>query len=138
MLSWRAIGIGAAVGIGGSMLLGLLFQLFPFDGEKHPVWAIVAISYASGALVDIAAGATSGWLAARRGALHGLLAGLAVGLLSPLLGFAMMWVRERGQVPIGFVTYLQGMVPGAALGVFLATLAGALAARLARRQARSA
>ena len=138
-MNGRAIGIGAAVGIGGSMLLGVLFQLFPFDGEKHPLWAILAISYASGALVDIAAGATAGWLAARRGALHGLLAGLISGLVSPLLGFAMMWVRERGAVPIEFVPYLFAVSSGVALGVLVAAISGAIsgavAARIAAKQA---
>jgi hypothetical protein len=133
-MNWRAIGIAIAVGIAGSLALGMLFHLFPFDAEKHPMWAILAISYVSAALVDIAVGATAGWLAARRGALHGLLAGLISGLISTLMGFAMMWVRTRGAVPIEFLPYVFALLWGLLLGVVLATLSGAVAAWLAARQ----
>ena len=134
-MNWRAIGIGVAVGIGGSLVLNVLFHLFPFDGEKHPMWAILAISYGTGALLDIAVGATAGWLAAQRGAIHGLLAGVIVSLVTPLIGFALMWARERGHVPIELLPYLLAVAWGALLGVALSTIAGAIAAPIAARQA---
>jgi hypothetical protein len=123
-MDWRAIGIGVAVGIGGALVLNVLFGLFPLDAEKHPMWAILAISYGTGALLDIAVGATSGWLAARRGALHGLLAGLIVSLITPFMGFAIMWVRERGNVPIDLLSYLLAVGGSALFGIALATGAG--------------
>ena len=136
-MNWRAIGIGVAVGIGGSLALNVLFHLFPFDGEKHPMWAILAISYGTGALLDIAVGATAGWLAAQRGAVHGLLAGMIVSLVTPLIGFALMWVRERGHVPIELLPYLFAVAWGALLGIALSTIAGTVAAPLAAKHVRT-
>lgn len=133
-LNWRAIGVGVSVGIGGSLLLNVLFHLFPFDGEKHPIWAILAISYAAGALIDIAVGATTGWLARRRGASHGFVAGLITSLISPLLGYLMVLMRERGEVPFALIPYLYALLPGTVVGMVLATIAGAIAAHFAVKQ----
>lgn len=133
-LNWRAIGIGVAVGIGGSLLLNVLFHLFPFDGEKHPMWAILAVSYGAAALIDIAVGASTGWLAGRRGAMHGFLAGLIVSLISPFLGYLVVLVRERGEVPFELIPYLYALLPGTVMGMVLATIAGAIAAHFVVKQ----
>ena len=132
-IDWRAVGIGVAVGLAGTLLLGMAFRLIQFDVERHGLWVIYAFSYGMGALVDIACGATAGALARRRGALHGLLAGLVAAFVSPLLGYVTMWVQGRGTAPVEFGPYLLAIAGGSLIGVVLATIAGAVAARIAAR-----
>jgi hypothetical protein len=134
-VDWRAVGIGAAVGIGGSLLLGVLMRLVPFDFERHGMWTYQLLTYGAGGLVDLACGATAGALAGRRGALHGLLAGAITAVVSPLLGLAMFFVTTRFAVPLDVLPWLLAVATGALLGIVLATLAGAVAARLAPRRA---
>jgi hypothetical protein len=129
----RAVGIGVAVGLAGTLLLGMAFRLMPFDVERHGLWLIYAFSYGAGALIDIACGATAGALARRRGALHGALAGLIANLLSPLIGYATMLVQGRGTAPIEFGSYVLAIAGSSLIGVVLATIAGAIAARIALR-----
>jgi hypothetical protein len=130
-IDWRAVGIGAAVGIGGGLLLHLLFRVFPISVEEGRIWLVYVLNYGGGMLVDAACGATAGVLARRRGALHGLLAGAIAALLSPLIGFAMMWMETRGAPPIQVSAYLIAIATGALLGTAIATAAGAIGARAA-------
>lgn len=135
-IDWPAVGIGAAVGLAGTLLLSMVFRLLPFDVERHGLWAIYVFSYGAGALIDIACGATAGALARQRGALHGMLAGLIAALVSPLLGYATMWVHGRGMAPIGFASYLLAIAGSSLVGVVLAALSGLIAARIAAASAR--
>jgi hypothetical protein len=134
-VNWKAIGIGVGVGVGCSLLMGVLFRIFPFDASAHPLWIFMLLSYGAGALIDIATGATAGALARTRGALHGLLAGAIALLLSPLIGYAMMWVETRGEPPIDVLAYAFVILVRGLVGVALATAAGAVAAYIARTQA---
>jgi hypothetical protein len=130
----RALMLGVLVGLGGTLLLGLLFTVFPLDANERPMWAILLLSYAAGALVDVATGATAGWIARQRGALHGLLVGVIANLLSPVLGYGMMWLRIGREHPLDIVEYAFAILPGSVMGVLLAMLAGMVAATIARRQ----
>ena len=134
-IDWRAVGIGAAVGIGGSLLLNVMYRVFPIDVERHGLWLVYALSYGGGALIDAACGATAGALARRRGALHGLLAGGITALVAPLVGFIMMWVETRGLPPIELLPYLVALATGALIGIAIATAAGFVAARIAAASA---
>jgi len=135
-LDWRAIGIGAAVGIGASLAMSVLWMLFPLQARpEHLTWVLLA-SHAIGALIDIATGATAGWLAGRRGSMHGLVAGLAANLASMAVGYAITLVRTGyGRSVQETLAYLMAMVPWQVVGVVLATIAGTIAVRLRARAA---
>lgn len=131
-MNWRAVGIGAAVGVGGTLVLGVLFRLFPWEvGDR--LWLFLALGYLTGGIVDIATGATAGALARRRGALHGLVAGTIATLLSPLIGYALFWVQTRGAAPLGLLDFFAGVAVSGVLGIALSTAAGAIAARVSVR-----
>jgi hypothetical protein len=130
---WRAVGIGVAVGLAGTLLLGMVFRLMQFDVERHGPWLIHVFSYGAGAVVDIACGATAGALARRRGALHGVLAGLGASLASPVVGYVTMLVQGHGTAPIELDAYLLAIAFSSGVGIVLATVAGAIAAPIAAR-----
>jgi hypothetical protein len=134
-LNWRAIGIAVAIGLAGSLVMGLLFRVFPFDASERPMWLFFVFSYGAGALLDIAVGGTAGALARVRGALHGLVAGAIATVLAPLIGFAMMWVETGGEVPLGLVEFYAGIAISGVVGIALATAAGAVATRIAAKHA---
>lgn len=129
-MNWRAIGVAVAVGLGGSLLVGMVFRLFPFDASERPMWLFLALSYGAGAVLDIAVGAIAGALARVRGALHGLVAGSIATLLSPLIGFAVLWVETRGEVPLGLLQFYAGIAVSGVVGIALSTMAGAIAVRM--------
>lgn len=130
-VDWRAVGIGAAVGIGGGLVLGVLIRLVPFDFERYGMWTYQLLTYGAGGLIDLACGATAGALARPRGALHGFLAGTIASLVSPLLGLVMFFVTTRFAAPLDVLPWLLAVATGVVLGIVLATLAGAIAARIA-------
>lgn len=132
-MNWRAIGIGVAIGLGGTLLLGVLFRLLPWEAGEH-LWMFMALSYVAGALIDIAAGATAGALARTRGALHGFVTGVIATLVSPLLGYARFWVETRGEAPLGLLQFYAGIAVSGVIGIALATAAGAVAARIAAKR----
>ena len=49
-MNWRAIGIGVAVGLGGSLVLGVLFRMLPWEAGER-LWIFMALSYVAGGLV---------------------------------------------------------------------------------------
>ena len=130
-MNWRAIGIGVAVGVGASLALGVLFRAFPHDASERPLWIFLALSYVAGGLIDIAVGATAGWLARVRGAMHGLIAGAIATILSPLIGYASFWIEMRGAPPLGLLDFFAGMAISGVIGIAIAAAAGAVAARIA-------
>ena len=134
-LSWKAIGLGVAVGIGGALLMSIVWRVFPFDASERPLWMVYVLSYAAGVLIDAATGATAGWLARVRGAAHGFFAGLIAGVISPFIGFAFILVETRGAAPIEWGGYFTQVAIGAAIGIVVAAVAGAIAARLAAKDA---
>lgn len=133
-LDWRAIGIAIAVGLGGSLLLGTLFQALPYDGVSIPLGLYLGLSYGSALLVDLATGATAGAIARRRGLAHALVAVLVCSVVSPLLGLAMTLVRNRPLPDIGLLDYLGAIAGSTVAGIVIACVAGAVAARMAARR----
>jgi hypothetical protein len=129
-VNWRAIGIGVAIGLGGSLVLGVMFRMFPLEADGR-LWIFLTLSYLAGGVIDIATGATAGALARTRGAVHGLVAGVIATLVSPLLGYAMFWVETRGEAPLGLLEFYAGIAISGLIGIALATAAGAVAARIA-------
>ena len=135
-LDFRAIGIGTAVGIGASLAMSMLWVLFPPGAVAANVSLIVAISHLAGAAIDIATGATAGWLAGRRGSMHGLFAGLIANIASLAIGYTMTVLRtDYGDTVEEVIAYLMALVPWQIVGVALATIAGAVAVRFAQRRA---
>jgi hypothetical protein len=134
-MNWRAIGIAVMVGLGGSLILGVLWRVFPPSTEHVPLWAIMALSYGLGAILDLATGAVAGALARVRGALHGLTAGAITSVLSPLIGLTMMLVEGRGTLPVPLLDYALAIAGSTLVGIVLATIAGAIAAPIAARHA---
>jgi hypothetical protein len=134
-MNWRAIGIAVMVGLGGSLILGVLWRVFPLSTEHVPLWAIMAMSYGLGAILDLATGAVAGALARVRGALHGLTAGAITSVLSPLIGLTMMLVEGRGTLPVPLLDYALAIAGSTVVGIVLATIAGAIAAPIASRHA---
>lgn len=136
-MNWRAIGIGVAIGLGGSLVLGVMFGLLPWEAGEH-LWMFMALSYVAGGLLDIAAGATAGALARTRGALHGSVTGVIATLVSPLLGYARFWIETRGVAPLGLLAFYAGIAISGLIGIALATAAGAVAARIASARSTTA
>jgi hypothetical protein len=65
--------------------------------------------------------------------LHGFLAGLIAHVITPVIGFAMMVVRERGLPQFPLVDYFIAVLGSFVLGIVLSTLAGAVGAAVAVR-----
>jgi hypothetical protein len=137
-MNWQAIGIGAAVGIvaglAWNMAVTSLLTVLP-DAWSWLRW----LGYAVGIVLDLAVGATAGWLAAKRGAEHGALAD--VGAI--VLGFAVSLVLQlaRGQ-DVGYLRdsaywgeWTVAVVPGIALAALAGWAAAALSAARAGRSA---
>jgi hypothetical protein len=132
-LDLRAIGVGAAVGIGGSIAMSLLWGLL-VDVTPAQLMLVVTISHLLGAAVDIASGAAAGWLARRRGSLHGLFAGLLANIVSLAVAYATMLLRtDYGDSVEEVLAWLMAVVPWQVIGVALASIAGAIAVRFANR-----
>ena len=133
-MNQRAIFIGAAVGIGVSLAMSLMWVLFPTENVAANLGIVLIVSHVIGALVDIATGATAGWLARSRGAMHGLFAGLIANIVSLAIGYAITLVRtDYGRTVDEVIQYLIAMLPWQVVGIALATIAGAIAVRLAPR-----
>jgi hypothetical protein len=136
-MNWRAIGIAVAVGLGGSLLMNVLFRLFPFDAGERPMWVFFALSYGAGALLDIAVGATAGTLARVRGAVHGLVAGIIATVLAPVVGYAIFLVETRGAAPLGLIEFYAGIAVSGLIGIALAAAAGEVAVRVANSRSQT-
>lgn len=134
-LDLPAIGVGAAVGIGASIAMSVLWAVFPQEKIVEHVGVVVLASHLIGALIDIATGATAGWLARQRGSLHGLFAGLIANIVSLGVGYAMTVLRtDYGRTVEEVLAYLAQLVPWQIVGVALSTIAGAIAVRFAARR----
>ena len=134
-LDMRAIGIGAAVGIGASVVMSTLWILFPMQNAAEHIGIILIVSHLIGAIIDIATGAVAGWLARARGSIHGLFAGLIANIVSLGIGYAITLVRtDYGRTVEQVIAYLASMLPWQVVGIALATLAGAIAVRFSQRQ----
>jgi hypothetical protein len=133
-LDFRAIGIGAAAGIGASLVMSVMWMLFPMNAMAGHFGIVMLASYLIGALIDIATGAIAGWLARRRGSLHGLFAGLIANIVSMGVGYALTLLRtDYGRSVEQVIAYLVAVVPWQIVGVALATIAGTIAVRLQAR-----
>jgi hypothetical protein len=138
-LDYAAIGVGAAIGIGASIAMSLLWVLMPSELVVAHVGIVVAVSHLLGAAIDIATGAAAGWLARRRGSMHGLFAGLIANIVSLAIGYATTLLRTGyGDTVEEVMSYLVSIVPWQIAGVALATIAGAIAVRFANRAGRAA
>jgi hypothetical protein len=124
-LDVRAIGIGAAVGIGASLAVSLMWILFPMQNAAEHISLVILVSHAIGA--------AAGWLARVRGSVHGLFAGLIANIVSMGIGYAITLVRtDYGRTAEEVISYLATMLPWQVVGIALATLAGAIAVRFAQ------
>ena len=133
-LNLRAVWLGAAVGIGASVVMSLLWVLFPTQNLAEHIGLVLIVSHSIGALIDIATGFTAGWLARQRGAMHGFFAGLIANIVSLAIGYSITLVRtDYGRTVEEVVSYLVSMLPWQIVGVVLATIAGAIAVRVAPR-----
>lgn len=134
-MNQRAIFTGAAVGIGASLAMSLIWGLFPVADATAYIGLILIVSHLVGAVIDIATGAVAGWLARVRGSMHGLFAGLIANIVALGIGYAITLVRtDYGRTVEQVIEYLLAMLPWQIIGVALATIAGAIAVRLAQRR----
>ena len=134
-LDLSAIGVGAAVGIGASIAMSVLWAVFPSEKIVEHVGLVLLISHLIGAAIDIATGATAGWLAKRRGSMHGLFAGLIANIVALAVSYALTLLRtDYGRTVEQVLQYLAQMVPWQIIGVALSTIAGAIAVRFAARR----
>jgi hypothetical protein len=79
-LSWTALAAGIGVSVAISLVMLTAKRVaFPEGDGPWPQWYSVTTTLAS-ALQDVAPGFVAGWIAARRGLLHGLLVALGVTL----------------------------------------------------------
>jgi hypothetical protein len=137
-MNWQAIGIGAAVGV----VLGLAWQtgVQALVTADPSVWEWLKwIAYAFNLFLDLAVGATAGWIAARRGAAHGALANIASIVVGFAIGMVMQLARKQGFEYLGHAEYWTSWAMMVLPGIAFAALAGWAAALLsASRTTRSA
>jgi hypothetical protein len=130
-MNWQAIGIGAAVGV----VLGLAWQtgVQALVTQDPSAWDWLKwISYAFNIFVDLAVGATAGWIAAQRGAAHGALADIASIVAGFAIGVVMQLARKQGFEYLGHAEYWTSWVVMVVPGIALAAFAGWAAALLSR------
>ena len=133
-LNLRAVWTGAAVGIGASLAMSLLWVLFPTQNVAANIGVVLIVSHAVGALIDIGTGFVAGWIARARGAMHGFFAGLIANIVSLSIGYVITLVRtDYGRSVDQVVGYLVAMLPWQVIGIVLAAIAGAIAVRVAPR-----
>ena len=128
-LAWRAIAIGAAVSIAGSLAIaalgGMLGPLIDAVGVAVVSWAVRLFGLGA----DAAAGFVAGRLAGRDGALHGLVAG-AIGAVAGL-ALSLPAALHAGFEPAA--AWWLPVLAWTLAGVALAFLGGALGAQSRRR-----
>ena len=133
-MNQRAVWIGAAAGIGASLVMSLLWVLLPTDNVAANIGVVLIASHVIGALIDIGTGFVAGWFARARGAMHGFFAGLIANIASLAIGYVITLVRtDYGRTVEQVIGYLVAMLPWQVIGVVLAAIAGAIAVRLAPR-----
>ncbi len=134
-MNWRAIGIGVAVNILVWFGVVALSTVLVHDSAERALslWRWLGPTLSS--IGDIAAGATAGWIAGRRGAAHGALA-VALGSVATFIGgIVLAFVRMGGQMEyLAQPSYWISLLGFVLLGVVLGTIAGAAAVALRPRR----
>lgn len=136
-LVWRALLAGAGFNIGVSLLMsfGSGFLLGIVDPSIFPMLSF-ALRLVS-ALADIGGGAIAGAIARRDGSIHGALTSLVATLFVMPISLLRIWwaTRGGGEVHLG-ASYWIDFGLWTAVGLFLAAVAGFLAAELRKPGAR--
>jgi hypothetical protein len=123
-----ALGAGATLAIGLSSTFLVQSVLVGDTAPDVELWRL--LSTVVGLFADAIGGATAGFIARRRGAVHGVLASL-LAAIGGLLVTAVMLGRQGHIELLGDVAFLAQWLLWTALGAVLAAAAGAFAARVA-------
>ena len=123
-----ALGAGATLAIGLSSTFLVQSVLVGDTAPDVELWRL--LSTVVGLVADAIGGATAGYIARRRGALHGVLASVLAGI-GGLLVTAVMLGRQGHFEMLGNVAFVTQWLLWTAIGAGLAAIAGAFAARVA-------
>lgn len=112
-INWRAVAIGAAAGLLGTVLAGLVFgTLLRVTGTEDPAAGALVAGALTGLLV-------AGWLAGRFATLHGPVHGSLAALITVAVVGTDALLRGSGAPPLTlFVAVLLAAVLGALGGRF--------------------
>jgi hypothetical protein len=133
-MNLRAVGTGV---LGGILVIALQFVIaFGVPLERYP--DLIRYVLVANQLLSIAtyavAGAVAGNYARRRGALHGLAAGFATAVAGRVFGMTLSYLRYGIDAVEAALTPWQTLVILVGIGLVIATVAGAIGARIALRR----
>ena len=133
-MNWRAVALGV---FGGVLVIAMQFVIaFGAPLESNPDlirYVLVANQLLSVATYAVA-GAVAGNFARQRGALHGLAAGFATAAIGRVFGMAIGYFRYGIDAVAASLTPWQTLVILVGIGLVIATVAGAIGARIALRR----
>lgn len=133
-LDWRAIGIAIVVNLMIWVVGVAATFVIPLDAGGTGLAIYIWYSRVLSVVSDVATGATAGWLAQRRGGVHGAIAdlvGSAMSLVGSIaIGYARMGEAGFLAMPSYWITSLAWL----AVGVVLAAVSGAIAVGLRQRR----
>ena len=133
-MNWRAVALGV---LAGAMVIAMQFVIAfgaPLDSNPDLIRYVLVANQLLSVATYAVAGAVAGNFARRRGALHGLAAGFATAVVGRLFGMALGYFRYGVDAVMASLTPWQTLVILVAIGLVIATVGGAIGARIALRR----
>jgi hypothetical protein len=131
-IDWTAIAAGAAASLAIGFSASFLLRPMYLEAELG-YGTIVAIGLVASLLADAVGGAVAGFMAKRRGALHGALAMVGASVFGIAASVVMMSRQGHLEAFASLSYWLQWLL-FAVLGLAIGTLAGFVAAKVAEKQ----
>ena len=132
-IDWAAVAAGAAASLAIGFSASLLMRPLYADGSMG--YALIAtVSFVVAMLADGIGGAVAGFMAKRRGALHGALAMVGASAFGVLASVVMMSRRGGDMQAFLSLQYWLQWLFYALFGIGVGTLAGLVAAKIAAKQ----
>lgn len=128
---WRGV-------VAGLVLIALQYAIAfmaPLDEKPEMIRWIVSINRALSIAAYVVAGAVAGWFAARGGAVHGVVAGFALGVLARIFGMVVTVAKYGTDALQGTMKSELSMAGWLVLMLFVSAVAGHIASAAAQRRA---